>query len=82
MAKYDPLFSYFQQQSTQMEITIAFTTIADILQAPLPPSAFEYQAWWSNERLGSHVQARAWLDAGWEVDTVNLAEQWVKFVRA
>ena len=30
---------------------------------------------------GHHVEACAWTNAGWKVDTVNFNERWVRFVR-
>jgi len=47
----------------------------------LPASAYRHQAWWANERTGSHVQARSWMDAGWRVDGFNVDEGWVRFRR-
>ncbi len=45
----------------------------------LPPSAYEHQAWWSNSP--SHVQASAWLNAGWRVVAVSFFAQRVRFSR-
>ena len=39
--------------------------------------AFRDSAWWSN--TSSNVHSKAWLDAGWEVQEVNLKEGWVVF---
>ncbi|MCS7206506.1 MAG: leucine--tRNA ligase [Dehalococcoidia bacterium] len=46
---------------------------------PLPPSSRHYRQWWANTR--SHVQARAWLDAGWRVVAVDGERQRVTFER-
>lgn len=35
----------------------------------MPESARKHRAWWAN---GGHIQADAWLEAGWEVGSVNL----------
>ena len=48
----------------------------------LPASARRYPAWWSNEREGTHVQAHAWMDAGWRVENVNLAAKRVRFAKS
>ena len=40
-------------------------------------SAYRNEKWWSNS--ASTVHARAWLDAGWEVQEVNLKEGFVVF---
>jgi hypothetical protein len=43
--------------------------------------AIVHGKWWANEKEGNHVNARAWANAGWQVDTVNLQEKWVRFTR-
>jgi hypothetical protein len=40
-------------------------------------TAYRDQAWWSNSP--TNVQAHGWLDAGWEVQEVNLKEGYVVF---
>jgi hypothetical protein len=65
----------------QHEVTLSFVQIERILNDKLPLSAQRYRAWWSNETEGSHVQARAWLDAGWLVDTVDFFRKQVRLVR-
>lgn len=66
--------------ASEQEITLPFEQIERIINDKLPPSAYEYQAWWENHR-GTHVEADAWLNTGWLVDTINLSEKWVRFVR-
>jgi hypothetical protein len=39
--------------------------------------AFRDTAWWSNSSSSAH--AKAWLNAGWEVQEVNLKEGYVVF---
>jgi hypothetical protein len=48
----------------------------------LPFSAYESQLWWEHEKEGNHVNTRAWSNAGWKVDEVNLKEEWVLLVRS
>lgn len=80
--KYTPLEHYLTAlQTSQQDITLSFDQIERILIDKLPPSAFKYQAWWGNQKKGSHVEAHAWMDAGWKVDTVNFNEKWVRFRR-
>jgi hypothetical protein len=80
--KYTPLEVYLQGlPASQREITLSFEQIERILKAKLPPSAYQYQAWWANQKTGSHVEAYAWMDAGWKVETVNFSNKWVRFVR-
>jgi hypothetical protein len=80
MAKYDPLGKYFEGHPGD-EITLSFQELERILDAKLPPSAYNYRAWWANEKVGVHVSAKAWMGAAWKVDTVNQSEHWVRFVR-
>ena len=79
MAKYDPLKEFLQRQSGPT-ITMSFADVGELVGG-LPNSAFRHQAWWANERGGGHVQARAWLAAGWKVDSVNQSHRTVTFRR-
>ena len=80
--KYTPLEHYLRDLSAnQQEVTLPFEHIEKILNDKLPRSAYQYQAWWANQRTGSHVEAHAWMDAGWKVEAVNFSEKWVWFVR-
>ena len=46
-------------------------------------SAHKYREWWANEKSAdtSHVQAKAWMAAGWLTDEVSLAEEQAVFIR-
>jgi hypothetical protein len=82
MAKYDPLkLNLINLSKDQNEITLTFEQIEKILEDQLPLSAYRHRAWWSNEEHGVHVNAHAWMDAGWRVDSVNQRERWVRFIR-
>jgi hypothetical protein len=43
----------------------------------LPISAFHNEKWWSNSSSSAH--AKAWLDAGWKTQEVNLEEGYIVF---
>ncbi|GAB6390927.1 MAG: hypothetical protein MdMp014T_0300 [Treponematales bacterium] len=58
---------------------LTFSDIKRILGFPLPPSASVHRPWWANDV--SHSQAKAWLDAGWQVESVSLGQS-VTFVKA
>lgn len=60
-------------------VTRKFSQIADILKKPLPPSAFEYRAWWANDH--DHPQSAAWLNQSWKAQAVSMGEQRLTFVR-
>jgi hypothetical protein len=80
--KYRPLEHYLRDlPANQREVTLSFEQIERILNDKLPPSAYQYQAWWANQRTGTHVEAYAWMNAGWKVETVNLSEKWVRLIR-
>jgi hypothetical protein len=80
--KYTPLQHYIKAlPQNKRDITLSYVQIERILNDKLPLSATQHRPWWSNEIEGSHVQARAWLDAGWKVDTVDSRQKWVRFIR-
>ena len=80
--KYALLEKYLRSlPRTQEEVILTFENIEQVLNDALPPSAHEDRAWWGNQQQGTQVDVVAWMDAGWMVDTVDLREKWVKFVR-
>jgi hypothetical protein len=80
--KHYPLEKYLRDlPASQEEVIVTFERIEEILKDQLPPSAYEDRAWWENQKQGLHVQAIPWMDAGWLVETVELNEKWVRFVR-
>ena len=81
-SKYTPLEHFLRGLPiNQQEVTMSFEQIERILNDKLPQSATQHRAWWSNETEGSHVEAHAWLDAGWKMDSVDQHQQWVRFLR-
>lgn len=76
-SKYHPLFTYLRERG-QDEVTLTFAQIEKILGKPLPEGALIERGWWSNRRRSS-PQARAWLDAGYKVMTVDLQRRQVVF---
>ncbi len=65
----------------QSEVTLRFEQIEGILNSKLPSSAYEDRRWWDKEKEGNHVSARAWSNAGWKVENLDVKEKWVKLVR-
>jgi hypothetical protein len=59
---------------------LRFEDIERIIGAKLPASARRHPAWWSNSASG-HVNAQAWLGAGFKAEQVDLAEAQVVFRR-
>jgi hypothetical protein len=58
-------------------VKLSFARIDGLIGSNLPMSAYRTEAWWSNSPSSAH--AKAWLDAGWEVQEVNLKEGFVVF---
>jgi hypothetical protein len=81
MAKYDPLREHLAR-SGAAQVVMTFREIEQVIGSPLPRSARDYRAWWSNERTTtSHVQKVAWQSAGYGVESVDRAHGRVTFVR-
>jgi hypothetical protein len=55
-------FTDYLRAETARSVTLSFAQIAAIV-GDLPPTAFTWEAWWSNSP--SHPLAAAWLAAGW-----------------
>jgi hypothetical protein len=82
MSKYTPLQNYLSGlPAHQNDVTLTFEQIEGILKSPLPYSAYESLTWWTHEKEGNHVDARAWFTAGWQIDTVDMEKKWVRFIR-
>ncbi|HLZ75353.1 DUF7662 domain-containing protein [Phenylobacterium sp.] len=79
MSKYDPLAHFLKTQKSA-ETPMSFLEIEKVLGFELPPSARQHPAWWSNN-VGTHVNARAWREAGWRTSRVDLGSERVTFVR-
>ena len=75
MAKYDGLTAWLRSQ----KITLTFDQIENIIGNTLPNSASTYRPWWGNESGADSRPCRAWLDAGWEVDSADLKGRTVVF---
>ena len=78
-SKYDPLYDHLAN-NPETVIALSFSEIERILGFALPASARRYQAWWANEREGTHSHARSWLDASYKTQGVDLNAQAVRFV--
>ena len=74
MAKYDALGA--QLSGGPAVVQLSFAEI-DALVGGLPASARTWRQWWENE--AGHVQASAWLSAGYKVGDVNLSAETVRF---
>ncbi|MDC9524253.1 HNH endonuclease [Pseudoalteromonas sp. Angola-30] len=81
MSKYLPLANFLSEQNVDY-IALRFSEIENILNNHLPKSAYEHSAWWANSRTSdSHIWAHLWIEAGWEVTSLNLLETKVEFTK-
>jgi len=62
-------------------LTLSFIELEDVLGRPLPTSARRHRAWWANDSSGTHSHARAWMDAGWVLDQVDMRTELVRLRR-
>jgi Txe/YoeB family toxin of Txe-Axe toxin-antitoxin module len=80
-AKYVPLARYLLNLAPpKRSVTLSFSQIEQILgpNETLPNSARRHRPWWANDTTG-HVQASAWLSAGWRVAKVSFYNKSVTF---
>ncbi|MBP6178508.1 MAG: hypothetical protein KA480_09295 [Anaerolineales bacterium] len=80
--KYTPLEDYLRDlPANQKEVALSFEQIEKILNTKLPASAYEDQRWWDHETEGNHVNKRAWANAGWEIESVDVSRKQARLVR-
>lgn len=60
-------------------VKLSFARLDGIIGDNLPMQAYKSEGWWSN--VASSVHAKGWLDAGWNVESVDLKEGFVVFRR-
>ena len=58
-------------------VKLKFARIDGLIGSNLPMAAYRDPAWWSNASSSAH--AKAWLNAGWEVQEVNFKEGYAVF---
>ncbi|HRO33749.1 MAG TPA: hypothetical protein PLQ03_10095 [Brevundimonas sp.] len=78
MGKYDPLTRYLADRSTA-EVPMTFAEIEKVLGVSLPASK-QYPAWWSNNP-SNNVMTRAWLEAGFQTERVDIGRERLVFRR-
>ena len=78
MGKYDPLATFLKSNPTE-EVALSFDEIEALLGARLPASR-QYPAWWSNNP-SNNPMTRAWLEAGYRTERVNVEAGRVVFRR-
>jgi hypothetical protein len=79
VAQYNPLRDYLASyRATQLNLTFGYIE-KSILKFELEKAAYTFKSWWANNR--KNPQALAWLEAGWEVEDVDLQREGVVFRR-
>lgn len=58
-------------------VKLSFARIDGLIGTNLPMTAYRDPTWWSN--ASSSIHAKAWLNAGWEAQEVNLKEGYAVF---
>jgi hypothetical protein len=77
MGKYDPLFRHLCTVGDEA-VEMTFEEIEHLV-GPLPAAANAKREWWTNDQATRPAHARAWLDAGRQVETVDRASRRVRF---
>jgi hypothetical protein len=80
MSKYEALPQFLRSAHGSIK-RLGFAEIERVLGFKLPKSAYEHEAWWSNNATG-HSHARAWMNAGWRTQDLDLAGRKVTFQRS
>lgn len=78
--KYAPLKSFLNRQ-TATEVPMTFAEIEKTIGQRLPASAAKYPAWWSNNP-SNNVMTKAWLEAGFRTERVDLGSRRLVFRRS
>lgn len=79
MGKYTPLSEHLGKQAAPI-VRMSFEQIERVIGEKLPPSALRYRAWWSNNDTNS-VMTKAWLDAGFQSEEVDMKARRLVFRR-
>ncbi len=82
MSKYNSLGNYLYRTDRD-SISLTFKEIEDILGFKLPKYLRDYVAGWYGTPEGSptHVQKAVWYNAGYQVESVSLFTETVKFIK-
>jgi len=78
VSKYAGLEGHLKFRSAFTDtVKLTFARIDGLIGSNLPMAAYRDPLWWSNASSSEH--AKAWLNAGWEAQEVNLKEGYVVF---
>jgi len=78
--KYSPLSRYLLRRAMfTNRVVLPFTEIEGIIGDNLPITASRESEWWKNTRFTA--QGRAWIDIGWNVESVDLENRTVTLIK-
>ena len=80
MSRYEPLADYLKRAASN-RLPMTFKDVEAVIGRKLPASAYRHRPWWANEARG-HSHAKAWLDAGYETEQVDMESRKLVFRRA
>jgi hypothetical protein len=78
-SKYQPLTQHLRAQRSA-RVPMSFAEIERVLGTKLPASASSHRAWWSNNP-DNNVMTKAWLEAGFQSEQVDLEGRKLVFKR-
>ncbi|MEM1309645.1 MAG: helix-turn-helix domain-containing protein [Cyanobacteria bacterium P01_D01_bin.71] len=76
-SKYYPLYQRLSQIGDST-VTLTLDEMETCLAGKLPNTARQNSTWWANRSKGGH-QAKAWINAGYHTDKVDLEQQQITF---
>ena len=76
IARYNPLRDYLSSYRAR-QLNLSLEHIENIIGAKLDTAAYTLKSWWKNDP--KNPQANAWLEAGWEVDDIDLRQRGILF---
>ena len=81
--KYWPLYNRLVrlQETGETIVRLTFKAIERLIGDALPRSAYNHRQWWENQNNPGSRHCRAWLAAGWKVESVDFVAGEVTFVR-
>lgn len=79
MSRYGPLAHYLKRAASN-SVPMTFKDVEKVIGRKLPPSAYRHRPWWANEARG-HSHAKAWLEAGYETEQVDMESRKLVFRR-
>jgi hypothetical protein len=80
MGKYTPLQEFLRKQDRN-EVSMTFAEIERVVGSKLPAKAQKHRAWWSNN-ASNNVMTKAWLDAGYRSERVDMQARKLVFRRS